>query len=144
MLHIVAGRIGEVPQSQSLTVFIANDVAALKGSDHLEFILENRLYRPVSTKQLEDLYEQIAPDAPDYNFVTRSQLLDGSAAKETLILPSGNHNVIAKTLGVAELSSEVERAVWQVENALRKEKEQDEKQTAVQQTNEETIKEKKP
>jgi hypothetical protein len=99
----------------------------LKGSDHLEFILDNRLYRPVSSQPLEDLYEKVAPDAPDYSFVTRSQVLDGSAPKETLILPSGNHNLIAKTLEAHELSSEVERAVWQVENALRKEQPQGER-----------------
>lgn len=108
----------------------------MKGSDHLEFICDNRLYRPVSNEQLEDLYEQVAPDAPDYHYVTRSQLLDGTAPKETLVLPAGNHNVIAKTLGVPELSSEVERAVWQIGRALRKEEEREQKSKDVQQTKE--------
>ena len=108
----------------------------MKGSDYLEFICDNRLYRPVSTEQLEDLYEQVAPDAPDYHYVTRSQVLDGSAPKETLVLPAGNHNIIAKTLGVPELSSEVERAVWQIGKALRKEEEQDLKAKDVKQTKE--------
>lgn len=93
----------------------------MKGSDHLEFILDNRLYRPLSSQKLEDLYEDVAPDAPDYKFVTKTQIDHGSVAKETLILPSGHHNSIAKAVSVPELSSEVERAVWQVENALRKE-----------------------
>ena len=96
--------------------------------------MDNRLYQPVSTEQLEDLYEQVAPDAPDYHYVTRSQVLDNSAPKETLVLPAGNHNVIAKTLGVPELSSEVERAVWQIGRALRKEEEQEQKLKDVQQT----------
>ncbi len=64
--------------------------------------------------------------------------MDGTAPKEILILPAGNHNVIAKTLGVPELSSEVERAVWQVGNALRKEEEQELKSKDVQQTKETT------
>jgi hypothetical protein len=119
------------------TVFLtnrrANAILALKGSDHLEFILDNRLYRPVSVEALEDLYEKVAPEAPDYTFVTTSQVRDGTAPKETLILPPGNHNLIAKTLEVPELSSEVERAVWQVERALRKEEEQQAAQKDVEQ-----------
>ena len=51
-----------------------------------------------------------------------------------MVLPAGNHNVIAKTLGVPELSSEVERAVWQIGRALRKEEEQEQKLKDVQQT----------
>jgi hypothetical protein len=87
---------------------------------------------------LEDLYEKVAPDAPDFSFVTKNQLLDGTAPKDELILPPGHHNLIAKTLNVPELSSEVERAVWQVDNALRKEKEEEQKQaqTNVQQVHE--------
>lgn len=100
--------------------------------------MDNRLYRPVSTEQLEDLYEQVAPDAPDYHYVTRSQLLDGSAPKETLVLPAGNHNIIAKTLEVPELSSEVERAVWQIGNALRKEDEEEQKGKVLHQTKQAT------
>ena len=142
-LHIVAGHIGEVLQHPLVERTPADMSQALKGSDHLEFILDNRLYRPVSTEQLEDLYEKVAPDSPDYTYVTRAQVLDGSAAKETLILPSGNHNLIAKTLGVPELSSEVERAVWQVENALRKEEQQAAKEKDVQKSDEVTSEVKK-
>jgi hypothetical protein len=92
----------------------------LKGSDHLEFLLDHRLYRPLSTEPLEDLYEKVAPHAPDFTFVTAREVEEGTAPKETLILPPGHHNQIAKILSVPELSSEVERAVWQVDNALRK------------------------
>lgn len=98
----------------------SNSCVALRGSDHLEFILDNRLYRPLSTEPLEDLYEKVAPDAPDFTFVTATQIEEGTAPKETLILPPGHHNQIAKILSVPELSSEVERAVWQVERAFRK------------------------
>ena len=52
--------------------------------------------------------------------MTRSQVLDGSAAKEEVILTAGSHTQISKALQVPELSGEVERAVWQVENALKK------------------------
>ena len=93
---------------------------ALRGSDHLEFIVENRLFQQESPKQIEDLYDKIAPDL-DYTFVTRSQVMNGSAAKEEVILTAGSHTQISKALQVPEISGEVERAVWQVENALKKE-----------------------
>ena len=89
----------------------------------MEFILEHRLYRPVSTKQIEDLYQTIAPDSPDFNFVTAAQVAENTAPEEKIILPAESHVQIAKTLDVAELSNEVERAVWQVNEAARKESE---------------------
>ena len=78
------------------------------------------MYRPTSTKQIEDLLEKIAPDSPDFTFVTAGQIEDGTAPPEKQILTSGSHTVVARTLGVPALSGEVERAVWQVGNALRK------------------------
>ncbi|KIX05735.1 uncharacterized protein Z518_03707 [Rhinocladiella mackenziei CBS 650.93] len=95
---------------------------ALKGSDHLDFILDNRLFRPVSPPEIEDLYEQAAPDAPDFTFVTRGQILDGSAPPEQIILPANSHNLVAKATGVPELSGEVERALWQIERQFKREK----------------------
>ncbi|KAJ9642773.1 uncharacterized protein PV06_03612 [Exophiala oligosperma] len=95
---------------------------ALKGSDHLDFIVDHRLYRPVSPPELEDLYEQVAPDAPDFKFLTRTQILDGSAPPEQIILPADSHNVVAKATGVPELSGEIERAVWQIQRQFQLEK----------------------
>lgn len=97
---------------------------ALKGSDHLDFILDNRLYRPVSPPEIEELYEEVAPDSPDFTFVTRSQVLDGSAPPDQLILPADSHNLVAEVTGVPELSGEVERAVWQIERQFQRESSQ--------------------
>lgn len=55
-----------------------------------------------------------------FKFVTRNQVEEGSDPTEEIILPSGSHNIVAKTLEVPELGTEVERAVWQVEQALEK------------------------
>jgi hypothetical protein len=96
----------------------------LKGSDHLDFILDNRLFRVRSTREVEDLFEDIAPDSPDFHFVTRSQILDGSAPPEQLILTRNTHNKIAKALGVPELGGEVERAIWQVTRQMREQQPQ--------------------
>jgi hypothetical protein len=96
-------------------------VVALKGSDRLENILNHRLYRPISTKEIEELYDHIAPESPDFNFVTASQVEDGTQPKEKLILTATCHTVVARVLQVPELSGEVERAVWQVKNQLKQE-----------------------
>ncbi|KAK5196498.1 hypothetical protein LTR99_005286 [Exophiala xenobiotica] len=97
---------------------------ALKGSDHLDFILDHRLYRPISPPEVEDLYEQVAPDAPDFKFITRAEVLDDSVPPEQIILPADSHDLVAKVTGVPELSGEVERAVWQVQRQFEREKSQ--------------------
>lgn len=94
---------------------------ALKGSDHLDFILDHRLYRLISPPEIEELYEEVAPDAPDFTFVTRIQVLDGSAPPEQILLPSGSHTLVAKVTGVTELSNEVERALWQIHRQIERE-----------------------
>lgn len=54
------------------------------------------------------------------------QLTDGDIKKEQLLLPAGAHSEIAKQLEVPELSGELERAIWQVEQSfLKAEREQD-------------------
>ncbi|EXJ95132.1 hypothetical protein A1O1_00251 [Capronia coronata CBS 617.96] len=97
---------------------------ALKGSDHLDFILDHRLYRLLSPPEIEELYEQVVPDAPDFTFVTRLQLLDGSTPPEKILLPADSHTVVAKVTGVPELSNEVERALWQIHRQSEREEAQ--------------------
>ena len=60
----------------------------------------------------------MAPHSPDFHFVTASQIEDGTAPPDQLILTADSHDLVAKTLGVPELSGEIERAVWQVERQL--------------------------
>jgi hypothetical protein len=81
----------------------------------------------VSPRQIEDLYEKIAPEAPDFHFVTASQLVDGSAPPEKIILKANSHVQMAKVLGVPELSGEIERAVWQINREKKEEDEASEK-----------------
>lgn len=107
----------------------------MKGSDHLDFILDHRLFKTVSTPAVEGIYEQYAPYLQQsFEFVTRAQIEEGTVQKEQSLIPAGAHNVIAKSLEAPELSSEVERAVWQIEQAIQKEeaeraqKERDQKQ----------------
>lgn len=94
---------------------------ALKGSDHLDFILDHRLFRPVSTPEVEQIYRRVAPELQNsFVFVTPSQIEDGTAGDEKVLLPSGVHTKVAKRLEVPELTGEVERAIWQVEQQLQK------------------------
>lgn len=102
----------------------------MKGSDHLDFILDHKLFKPISTPEIEALYERTAPGMEDsFEFVTRAQLEEGGLKKEQLLLTAGAHTDVYKSLEVPELSGEVERAVWQVEQAaIKAEKEQVEKE----------------
>jgi len=128
MRHIGVGHTGAVKQAPNARGDCADTQTALKGSDHLDFIVDNRLYRPVSPPEIEDMYEQVAPDAPDFTFVTQSQVRDGTAPPEQIILPAACHDLVAKVTGVPELSGEVERAVWQIERQFKREQSQQETQ----------------
>lgn len=117
---------------------------ALKGSDHLDFILDHRLFRPISTSAVENLYKRFSPgQLLPFEFLTRSQIEDGAAAQEKLIMPAGAHNEVARVLGVPELSGEIERAVWQVEQTFHKQQEQSKQQLDVIQQKAADEKEKK-
>ena len=100
----------------------------MKGSDHLDFVLDHRLFRPIPDQTLEKLYEQFSTKPlHNFEFLTASQVEAGEAQKEQQLLPAGSHVEISKQLEVPELSGEIERAVWQVERAFKKEEK--EKQT---------------
>jgi len=107
----------------------------VKGSDHLDFLIDHRLFRPVSSDTIENLYRRYAPNLEDsFEFVTRSQVDEGTVKKEEIVLPAGAHVEVAKRLEVPELSGEVERAIWQIEQAFAKEasaQEQQQKQKQI-------------
>lgn len=99
-------------------------LAALKGSDHLDLLVDHRLFTPMSTPQIETLYEQVAPKLSNsFTFVTRSQVLEGTDPEEKMLLQPGVHKLIAESLEVPELAIEVERAVRQVKESLDRETE---------------------
>lgn len=67
---------------------------------------------------MKDLYERLAPGMEDsFEFVTKAQLEEGGLKKEQLLLTADAHVEVSKSLEVPELSGEVERAIWQVEQA---------------------------
>ena len=105
-------------------MYANNDMgAALKGSDHLDFLLDHRLLRPVSSSEMEQIYQRIAPDLQNsFTFVTRTQVLEGTDPEEQMLLTGSSHKFVSQTLNVPELGGEVERAVHQVEASLAREK----------------------
>ena len=104
---------------------------ALKGSDHLDFMLDHRILRFISTPEIEKIYKTVAPDLQNsYNFVTRNQVLDGEDPKEQLLLTTESYSMVSKTLSVPELSAEIERAVMQVQTSMKKHEEQEQEKTA--------------
>lgn len=114
--RIVVGRIGKVLNPPARYEVILTSLLALKGSEHLDFILDHRLFQPVSNPEIEALLDRVAPGKQDkFEFVTRSQVEEGDLKKEELVLTAGSHVDVSSTLEVPELSGEVERAVWQVE-----------------------------
>lgn len=78
----------------------------------------------MSTTQMLGIYEKTAPRLlHSFTFVTRADIVEGIAPKEQLLLQPGAHSVIAEQLHVPELAVEVERAVQQVEDSLKREAE---------------------
>lgn len=123
MCHIELGHIEKVRLS-GINGFKMLTIAALKGSDHLDFILDHRLFRPLSTENVEGIYARFtAGQAHKFSFLTRSQVEQGEGEPERLIMPAGAHNEVARVLEVPELSGEIERAVWQVEQEFKRQKE---------------------
>lgn len=102
---------------------------ALRGSDHLDFLLDHRILRFISTPEIENIYKTVAPNLQNsYQFITRNQVLSGEDSEEHLLLTSGSHTVISKDLQVPELSAEVERAIMQVKTSIREQEEEQEQE----------------
>lgn len=104
---------------------------ALKGSDHLDFMLDHRILHFISTPEMENIYRTVGPSRQkSYDFVTRNQVLDGEDPKEQLLLTAGSHSMVSETLQVPELSGEVERAVKQVTASMASKEERQQREKA--------------
>jgi nitrogen-specific signal transduction histidine kinase len=72
---------------------------------------------------MEQIYLKTAPKLQNsFTYVTRSQVMEGADPEEQMLLPSSSHKLVAQTLKVPELATEVERAVRQVEATLARER----------------------
>ena len=68
---------------------------------------------------MEQIYLKTAPKLQNsFTYVTRSQVMEGADPEEQMLLPGSSHKLVAQTLKVPELATEVERAIRQVETTL--------------------------
>lgn len=97
---------------------------ALSGSRHIEFLLDNKLVKSKPSPILDELYAsgKLRFDAASMPSTTKP--IDSSDdPNEEMVLHKSDGTRIAEALKIPELDVELDRAVWQVEKALRAAKE---------------------
>ena len=95
---------------------------ALSGSKHVEYLLDKNLITTCPSRILDDLYttgEQFSDRTP----VKETDTSKAFRTEERMLLHKSNGKQIAEALKMPELEVELDRAVWQVEKALKAEKE---------------------
>lgn len=106
---------------------------ALSGSKHLEFILQNKLLKSVPSSELDEVYtaglmypsREISRNAPvpsreqaeDISNIIEKQTNNGS--EDVMVLQRWNGKLIAERFKLSEMEVEIERAVEQVEQAIK-------------------------
>jgi len=84
---------------------------------------------------MEEIYLKTAPNLQNsFTFVTRSQVMDGTDPEEHMLLQRSSHKIVGQKLMAPELSTEVDRAVNQVEESLRRQKALEEERTKLHQS----------
>jgi len=94
----------------------------------LQFLVDNGLVTPKPSKILDELYStgKLSFDTPSVSTTEKSSM-DSNYLEEKMILHKSDGKRIAEALELPELDMELDRAVWQVERALKTEKEKKEK-----------------
>ena len=105
-------------------------IEALLGSKHLEYLLEKNLITVSPSATLDRLYinkghasTPVAKTSQPRKASEDDQTHDHALSEEVMLLSSHDGKVVAGGLEVPELALEIERAVHQVEGALRAEAE---------------------
>ncbi|KAH6687929.1 mitochondrial K+-H+ exchange-related-domain-containing protein [Plectosphaerella plurivora] len=95
---------------------------ALAGGNHLEFLVKNKLFKLSPSKLLDDIYNPLLEKGEKMNLKSIEQT--GSltsepevAADEVVILTQDEGEDIAEALELPELEVEMERAIWQINQA---------------------------
>jgi hypothetical protein len=97
----------------------------LSGSKHIEFLLDRKLITTQPSRILDELYASGKNpfDTASVSSTSTTSSNNSKASEETMILRKSNGKRIAEALKIPELDMELDRAVWQVDKALRAEKE---------------------
>ncbi|KAI8947721.1 mitochondrial K+-H+ exchange-related-domain-containing protein [Xylaria longipes] len=103
---------------------------ALAGGKHLQWLLSKHFYTLSPWEALDTAYPRHLPSSnPSEQESTRSSTNSSNKpdeslqAPERLLLTQEGGRKLAQTLNIPELEVELERAVWQVENAIQKQTE---------------------
>ncbi|KAL3418369.1 hypothetical protein PVAG01_10085 [Phlyctema vagabunda] len=96
---------------------------ALSGSKHIEFLLEKKLIATRPSKILDEIYSTGERPFVHSTAVKETAKSSSTTAPEIMLLHKSNGKRIADALNIPELEVELDRAVWQVERALKAETE---------------------
>ena len=93
---------------------------ALSGSKHVEFLLEKNLIKAAPSKILDDLYSDgNRPFHASNGDLSKDVGSVKHQAKEQMILHKSDGKLIAAALNLPDVEIELDRAVWQVEQAIK-------------------------
>ncbi|KAI0386051.1 mitochondrial K+-H+ exchange-related-domain-containing protein [Hypomontagnella monticulosa] len=105
---------------------------ALAGGKHIQFLCKNNFLSLAPSPALDSIYSRLLPKIPNpKGSITETEKASSPAAdnskgpeEERMLLSQENGRELVKKLEIPELEIELERAIWQVEEAIRKEKEE--------------------
>lgn len=95
---------------------------AIAGGKHIQWLVEQKLLKPAPSSTLDKLYGQAPKLAASVSPVD----------KERLLLTQEQVTSFSESLDIPALEIELERAIWQVEQALHKADEQQRQQQQTQ------------
>ncbi|KAI2613844.1 mitochondrial K+-H+ exchange-related-domain-containing protein [Hypoxylon fragiforme] len=102
---------------------------ALAGGKHLQFLCDKNILSLMPSSGLNSIYSPLIPDSsvlkdPLAGADKSSSTLNNSTQpEEKMLLSQENGRQLVKILEIPELEVELERAIWQVEGAIRRAKE---------------------
>jgi hypothetical protein len=117
----------------------------------LEHLTKNNLIKAVPSKEMDERYtagllhqsqqharEAVPPSKEEIEYMASNvEAQTEGGKKEVMLLEGWNGSLLAESFKLPELDIEVERAVWQAENAIKSDSEKD-KEVAAAKTKEET------
>jgi len=106
---------------------------ALGGGKHIQFLLQNKLLTLTPSPILDEVYARQKQPLPSSAEPTTEADADrvvghnasGSPEGETMLLSQANGKKMTQALDLPQLEVELERAIWQVETAIKKQSAQE-------------------
>ena len=90
---------------------------AIAGGKHIKWLVDNKLLQPSPSQTLDQLYETDGPTDPLATTTDEAT----ATGKEKMLLTQKQVRAFSETLDLPPLALELERAIWQVEEAIQKE-----------------------